>query len=105
MSGAGKKSPWRWVAAHPWFTVGAILYLASLGGVLATMGFDEADAVRQFVAQVATQPPSEPMPELPIMRHIQWPEITMQRDPFRPIAPTQVPHKPKTSVTPEAKEH
>ena len=86
MNEHGKIRPRHWIAAHRWLAAGVILYAACLGYVLTTVGFGAEDSVRQYIAQVSGQASREPIPELPTLHTVQWPDVAMRRDPFQPVA-------------------
>ena len=85
------------LTANAWrpATIGfALLYGLMLAFAVATMSFSAGDAARHYIAQLANRPPA-PLPALPVVRLVEWPDIAMQRDPFQPMA---------TSVTPASSE-
>jgi len=71
-----------------------LLYCPLLAIVLATMSFSAENLARQYIAQVADRP-AVPPPGLPAWRSNEWPDISLQRDPFQPLAPptNRVPSK------------
>lgn len=85
MNERGKIRPRHWIAAHRWLAAAVILYGACLGYVLTTVGFGAEDAVRQYIAQVSGQTLHEPIPDLPTLHALQWPDVAMRRDPFQPV--------------------
>jgi hypothetical protein len=76
------------ITSQPWRATTicfALLYCALLVFVFATISFSDEDAARRYIGQLAKRPPA-PLPPLPVVNFIQWPDIAMRRDPFQPSA-------------------
>ncbi len=74
------------VAQHPWRTATfVLLYGAVLASVFATMSFSAEDVAHQYVARIMNRPPM-PLPPLPVVHVLEWPDMTLQRDPFQHLA-------------------
>ncbi len=76
-----------------------LLYCPLLVLVITTLSFSEVDNAHSFVAQIASQPPA-PLPTLPKVHVVRWPEISMQRDPMQPLVASTKPESAQSLDTP-----
>gem|GEM_PF-7066933 len=88
MSAQAEWAPRLRFAAGRWVVAGLVLYGAWLTYIFSTVAFDEENAARQFVEQVANRPPGT-IPPSPTIAITQRPDIAMSRDPFLPSAGKQ----------------
>lgn len=75
----------RYVAAYPGRTTVCVLYAASLVYVFSTISFSEERTVRDYIAQTMNRPAAA-LPPLPVLPEMAWPDMTLRRDPFQPLA-------------------
>jgi hypothetical protein len=64
-----------------------VLYCALLAEVFSTISFSQEAAARDYIAQTAKLA-AKPLPALPVVHRVDWPEVVMRRDPFQGLATT-----------------